>query len=390
MNTTMFRMKRSQGTARKTTKPSLVELERRDVPAGWLATAADAGGGPHVIIRTDTNNDGKPDTTSSSFFAFDPNFRGGVRVATGDFNGDGHDELVTAAGAGGGPHIKIWNVDAQGQLLSLRDEFFAFEASFRGGSWIASGDFNVDGKDELVVGAGEGGGPKVQIFSDTNNDGRVADALVDSFYPFTTSFRGGVRVAVGQFTGGVDMLVVAAGPGGGPHVKIFWNSGLPVNDLKVSNDEVINEFYAADASYRGGVFVATADVGSDPRTELFVTTGRTVKVIDKHHMFGPPLPGSIGFASELVHFELDSFDIGGSQFHGDAHVAVSNFVPGDGRYDLVTSLGSGAGTTGQISIWSGDSGTGVVSALPRDDEFFSFMDPSGTPYGVGVFVAFGV
>jgi hypothetical protein len=44
-----------------------------------------------------------------TFFAFDPSFRGAVRVAVGDVNGDGIPDLICAAGRGGGPQVIIYD-----------------------------------------------------------------------------------------------------------------------------------------------------------------------------------------------------------------------------------------------------------------------------------------
>src|SRR4029077_708313 len=48
-----------------------------------LVTGADAGGGPQVSLF-----DAVTHTLLRSFFAYDQNFTGGVRVASGDINGD--------------------------------------------------------------------------------------------------------------------------------------------------------------------------------------------------------------------------------------------------------------------------------------------------------------
>lgn len=70
---------------------SLEVLEATEADDGRvdIITAPGTGGGPHVVI-----------------FAYDPEFRGGVYVATGDVTGDGIPDLVVAAGPGGGPHVK--------------------------------------------------------------------------------------------------------------------------------------------------------------------------------------------------------------------------------------------------------------------------------------------
>ena len=42
------------------------------------------------------------------FNAYSPVFRGGVRVATADINGDGVSDIITAPGPGGGPDIRVF------------------------------------------------------------------------------------------------------------------------------------------------------------------------------------------------------------------------------------------------------------------------------------------
>src|SRR5262249_35929987 len=141
---------------------------------------ADAGGAPQVQVF-----DGKTGALLSNFFAFNaPTFKGGVRVAAGDTNGDGKAEVICAAGTGGGPQITIHDASARRKLSN----FFAMTPVFTGGLFVAAGDLNGDGKADIIAGAGPGGGPQVSLF----NGGSLA--LINNFFAFTPTFTGGVRV----------------------------------------------------------------------------------------------------------------------------------------------------------------------------------------------------
>src|SRR5207244_13194712 len=99
-------------------------------------------------------------TLVRQFFAYDPNFRGGARVATGDVTGDGVEDVVTVPGPGGGPVVRIWD----GVTGAMVREFNAYDPAFRGGVTLALGDLTGDGRPDVVTGAGAGGGPHVRVF----------------------------------------------------------------------------------------------------------------------------------------------------------------------------------------------------------------------------------
>ena len=62
-------------------------------------------GGLGAIVRV-FNASG---ASTSSFTAYEATFTGGVRVAVGDTNGDGRDDIITTAGPTGGARIRGFN-----------------------------------------------------------------------------------------------------------------------------------------------------------------------------------------------------------------------------------------------------------------------------------------
>jgi hypothetical protein len=55
-----------------------------------------------------------------------------VRVAAGDVNGDGRADIITGAGPGGGPHVRVFD----GATLAELDSFFAYNPLFGGGVFV--------------------------------------------------------------------------------------------------------------------------------------------------------------------------------------------------------------------------------------------------------------
>jgi hypothetical protein len=80
------------------------------------------------------------------FVAYAAGFRGGVHVAAGDMNADGYADIICGAGPGGGPHVVAFS----GADLSLLASFYAYAPEFAGGVWVAAGDVDGDGRAEIV------------------------------------------------------------------------------------------------------------------------------------------------------------------------------------------------------------------------------------------------
>ncbi|HEX4608155.1 MAG TPA: hypothetical protein VH092_08110, partial [Urbifossiella sp.] len=100
-----------------------------------------------------------------SFFAFEPDFTGGVTLAAADVTGDGRADLVVGAGAGGGPRVKVFDLATGQPVPGPLGDFFAFDPGTRSGVTVGTdakaADVNRDGVPDLVVGTGPGVAPRV-------------------------------------------------------------------------------------------------------------------------------------------------------------------------------------------------------------------------------------
>jgi hypothetical protein len=232
-----------------------------DVPPGkQFAVGADQGANGHVKVF---NANG---ILRYSFIAF-PGFNGGVRVATGDVNGDGVDDIAVGAGFGAGNgHIKVFD-GATGELTA---SFFSFQG-FLGGVDVAIGDVNGDGNGDLIVGSGPSAS-HVKVF-----DFATGDELA-SFIAYDGSV-GGVTVTTGDLDGdGIDEVITGSA-GGGAHVKAFSVAGGTAT-------EILSFLPYEDIGYAGGIDVAAADLrGGDGLAEIAVSpldrgSGEEVRVFD--------------------------------------------------------------------------------------------------------------
>lgn len=207
-----------------------------------VITAPDQGGGPLVEVFS-----GRDGALLRSFNAYDPTFLGGVRVAAGDTNGDGFADVITGPGVGGGPLVEIFD----GKTGAVLQSYNAYAGAFVGGIFVAAGDVDGDGKADVIVSPGLGGGPLVQVFSGATG------ALLRAFnaYPPTGTLIGvidggvwqsGARVAVLDVNGdGKAEIMTGAGPGQRSEVILFDAVTLAV----------VDDFFAFDPDFLGGVFV---------------------------------------------------------------------------------------------------------------------------------------
>lgn len=257
---------------------------------------AQAGGAAPIVRRIDAQGN-----ILTEFLAYNEKFKGGVRLAMGDVDGDGEVEIVTGPGPSGGPQVRIFNLSGE-----VEGQFFAFDESERMGIFITVADINNDGIEEILITQDEGGTGQVRIFSKHGE-------LQGSFFPHGRTDRP-VRISVGQldndaeheivsthslgtktqvaihdatgryvgsFTGavhggnsvsvsvvdadmdGVNEIVLGASWGNAPEVAVHNRQG-----------NLIKAFFGFPLEFRGGIELVTGDIDQNGYQEIYVTPQR--------------------------------------------------------------------------------------------------------------------
>lgn len=257
----------------------------------------------------------------NQFLGFDVADLNGGTVAVCDLNNDGTDEIVVGAGHGSGPQVKVFDKD--GHVLS---SFMALPESMHIGLNIACG--KLDGKKEparIVVGAGRGGSPQVQVFDMQGNK-------KTSFFAFDEKFHGGVFVAVGKVDKKAkgQQIIVGAGPGGGAQVRVFNKNGNYMGQ----------DFFPFDSSFRGGVSVAVANVDG----------GRQAEIIMGQYIFGGQVKVYKNNSDKAIVSEFFPY---GNTFQGGINVANVKDVDKNGGQDFATIPRQGGAPHLQVFQGSG-------------------------------------
>ncbi|MEY2397032.1 MAG: hypothetical protein QOJ00_206 [Actinomycetota bacterium] len=332
--------------------PSTKDAKILNDDFGQITTGAGSGGGP------DVETFGASGARLAGFFAYEQAFAGGVHVARGDFfkadgtvGADGIDEIVTAPGNNSRPLVRVFALDG-----TIRASFFAFDQNFSGGVYVAAGNLDGDTSngDELVVAAGPGGGPHVKVLKIKGGGDNVQDISNGGFMAYTTGFRGGVRVAVANESGDAkDEIITSPGPGGGPHVRV-----LSVNSNNVTETA---GFMAYDPGFTGGVFVGAsagkivtgAGAGGGPHVRMF--NGNGTAQGDGFFAYAPSFTGGVSVALGNLDSDPAAEIVTGAGPGGGPHVRAF-------KQDGSAAFGTGffaypSGFTGGVEVSIGNGGS---------------------------------
>jgi hypothetical protein len=164
---------------------------------------------------------------------------------------------------------------------------------------------------------------------------------------------------------GAGDLVVAAGFQGGPRVAGYDGRSLGTG----APAQVFADFFAFEETLRNGVYVASGDLDGDGFAEVVVGGGPGG---------GPRVTAFSGkqLAQRAGPTQLANLFAGNPESRGGVRVAVRD-LDGDGKADLITGDGPGAGTR-----VTGYPGSTITAAGPPQG--FSFDAFPGATTGVFV------
>jgi hypothetical protein len=197
---------------------------------------------------------------------------------------------VIALGSPAGREPMVYKIGRGGEV---KKSFLAYDSYWLGFD-ASIGDLNNNGFEEVVIGAGPGGGPQVRIF---NHEG----GLVGQFFAYDKLFRGGVNIALGDVNGnGRAEIVTSPGPGGGPHILVYNEHA-----------EIIGNFMAHDLEYRGGVKLAVGDVDNDEHAEIAAAISQPNKTSIKIFRRSGTLVNEFFINKNIINLQLASQDVAG-------------------------------------------------------------------------------
>jgi hypothetical protein len=338
-------------------RPQLDSLDGRIVPSFTPAVNYSVGDGPLDVATGDFNNDGRLDLVTANYnsntvsvrlgdglggFGLATNLPVGLNprsVAVGDFNGDTIDDIATANSGSGNVSVLLSNGNGTFQpAVNTSLNLGPYDAPIS----VAEGDFNADGKMDLVVGAsyfyGYYGYASLLL---SNGAGGFDNPILWNYIGNVTN-----NLAVAHLNGDGKLDVVFSD---------YGSVGIIYGDLTEGFGNVA--FYNTDIWYSNSVVVGnfTGDANLD-----IVVAGESISLLPGtgNGTFGLPIL-SFGTLGQIG-------DLASADFNGDGKLDLA--ATETNTNSVLVFLGAGDGTFNEpFYHTSGSSPYGLVAGMFNAD-----------------------
>ena len=278
-------------------------------------------------------------------FAFETDFKTGVRTALADLDGNGTAEVVAVPNYGRVGQLAVLqqNVASDGTVTLVKDTRYSlqpFGPGYDRGLNVAVGDFTGDGLADVAVSKAFGSAA-VKIYQSTPTSVGGPLTLFRSFTPFPAA-KGGVSIAAGDFgtfagstiangssLDGKYELVVATSAGVAPLVRVYNTApAVPV---------VVDTIRPFSSSFVGGLSVDVGRVNADLIPDITVAqAGGGQSLVEVYD-------GRAGAASNTRLARFAAFSDLATR--SAPVVAAGVDTNGDGRVDVIKTVQGGAGSS---------------------------------------------
>ncbi len=285
------------------------------------------------------NNDARVKSFRADGTAINPDLMAmdsgyGATVAVGDVNGDGSGEIIVGSGAGpeNTTQVRIFKADK----TTILADFIAFPG-MKGGVHVAVGDFDADGRDEIIVapagGAENAGIVKIYAY---NDDGSMTDSGLTILAHSSLS---GVNIAVADVDGNFSPRLITAPVSG------MENDPGYVKIWKVDTSKGMSKWSAPFTPLeeitlqgRHGAAVASGDVDGDGKDEIIIASVASDTLSGESN-------GSVDDKSQIIVYKADGTELKRFTVVEDRHgvnICAAD-LDGDGIAEIIAGVGADPG-----------------------------------------------